>query len=299
MYRAPTELELTHRRPGKPAGRRTNPRRSRGRSAAAPVIMLICAASLAGCSRQKRNAEPRNGLEQVLRMKQTVAGHKLAYLLQAPAREKPENGWPLLLFLHGYGECGENIEKVRKHGPPKLIGRFDQLAGCVVISPQCPRDSWWRVDALKTLVEEVIEARDDIDRARLYVTGLSMGGYGVWSFISHYPDFFAAAAPICGGGDPFRLPANRPPIKSGIENEFDPEGLKRAAGLPVWTFHGTRDGSVPIVETRMLVSILQDAGSEKVRFTSYEGAGHVGAWERAYESPETWTWLFSHQARAR
>ena len=98
-------------------------------------------------------------------MKQTVAGHKLAYLLQAPAGEKPENGWPLLLFLHGYGECGENIEKVRKHGPPKLIGRFDQLAGCVLISPQCPRDSWWRVDALKTLVEEVIEARGDIDRA--------------------------------------------------------------------------------------------------------------------------------------
>ncbi|NQU21504.1 MAG: prolyl oligopeptidase family serine peptidase [Candidatus Nealsonbacteria bacterium] len=229
-------------------------------------------------------------------MKRTVAGHKLRYLLQTPTGEKPKDGWPLLLFLHGYGECGEDIENVKKHGPPKLIGNFDSLAGCVIVSPQCPRDSWWRVDALKALVEEVVEDRGDIDRRRLYVTGLSMGGYGIWSFISHYPDYFAAAIPICGGGDPFHLPANRPPVKTGIENEFDPAGLKRAKDLPVWTFHGTKDDSVPIVETEMLVKILQDAGSKQVKFTAYDGAGHVQAWEKAYENPEVWKWLFSQRS---
>ncbi|MEE2686330.1 MAG: prolyl oligopeptidase family serine peptidase [Planctomycetota bacterium] len=230
------------------------------------------------------------------RMKEEVAGQRLHYLLQAPEGRAPRGGWPLLLFLHGYGECGEDLEKVKKHGPPKLVARFDSLARCVIVSPQCPRNSWWRVEALKAVVEEVIDDRGDIDRRRLYVTGLSMGGYGIWSFISHSPDYFAAAVPICGGGDPFRLPANRPPVKSGIKNEFDPDGLARARRLPVWAFHGTEDRSVPIRETEMLVGILKQAGSSDVRFTAYEGAGHVQAWEKAYEDPQVWKWLFATRA---
>ena len=229
-------------------------------------------------------------------MKTEVAGQKLHYLLQAPDGKAPSGGWPLLLFLHGYGECGEDLEKVKKHGPPKLVASFDSLARCVIVSPQCPRNSWWRVDALKALVEEVIDGRGDIDHRRLYVTGLSMGGYGIWSFISHHPGYFAAAVPICGGGDPFRLPANRPPVKSGIKNEFDRDGLARARKLPVWTFHGTEDRSVPIKETEMLVGILKQAGSSDVRFTAYEGAGHVQAWEKAYEDPQVWKWLFAKRS---
>lgn len=265
------------------------------------VILLLLACTLlpTACNRQKRDPVEGGGAtvqgkESVMKMKRAVAGHQLSYLLQGPVGEKPEKGWPLLLFLHGYGECGDDIDKVRKHGPPKLNGTFSELAGCVIVSPQCPNNSWWRVEALKALVEEVVEAHGDIDPARLYVTGLSMGGYGIWSFISHHPDFFAAAVPICGGGNPFNLPANRPPVKSGIENEFDPDGLKKAAGLPVWTFHGTRDGSVPLAETEALVKILKNAGSRETRFTFYEGAGHVEAWERAYDDPETWRWLFSN-----
>ncbi len=266
---------------------------------AAPIILLACAVLSAGCNRQKRDpvtggTTTVQGEESVMKMEKTVAGHQLSYLLQGPVGEKPEKGWPLLLFLHGYGECGDDIDKVRKHGPPKLNKKISELAGCVIVSPQCPRDSWWRVEALKTLVDEVVEARGDIDRARLYVTGLSMGGYGIWSFISHHPGFFSAAVPICGGGNPFNLPANRPPVKSGIENEFNPEGLKKAAELPIWTFHGTRDSSVPLVETKLLVKIIQKAGGKKIRFTFYEGAGHVEAWERAYDDPETWRWLFSN-----
>ena len=229
------------------------------------------------------------------RMKQSVDGQRLHYLIQAPAEKSPKAGWPLLLFLHGYGECGDNLEEVKKHGPPKLIAKFDSLAGCIVVSPQCPRNSWWRVNVIKALVEEVVNDRGDIDRRRLYVSGLSMGGYGIWSFISHYPDYFAAAIPICGGGNPLRLPANRPPVKIGIKNEFDPVGLKQAKDLPVWTFHGTKDGSVPIKETEMLVKILKEAGGTKITFTAYDGVGHVAAWEKAYENPEVWEWLFSQR----
>jgi len=257
----------------------------------------------AGCqrpqlSRPENNvsrAETYQAEESIREMKKTVAGQKLRYLLQTPAGEKPQAGWPLLLFLHGYGECGENIEKVKTHGPPKLIAEFDSLASCVIVSPQCPKDSWWRVDALRALVDDVIEDQGDVDQRRLYVSGLSMGGYGTWSFISHYSNYFAAAIPICGGGDPFRLPANHPPEKVGIDNEFDPDGLKQAVDLPLWTFHGTKDDSVPIEETQMLVKILKDAGSKNVRFTAYDGVGHVEAWEKAYENPETWKWLFSQR----
>jgi len=231
-------------------------------------------------------------------MAKRVAGQKLRYLVQTPEGPAPGEGWPLLLFLHGYGECGQDIEQVKKHGPPKLTGRFEQLAQCVIVSPQCPRDSWWRVESLKTLVDEVAAGPDRIDRRRMYVTGLSMGGYGIWSFISRHPGYFAAAVPICGGGDPFRLPANRPPVKTGIRNEFDPAGLQRASTLPVWTFHGTQDRSVPIAETQRVVDILKNGGSRDVRFTAYEGAGHVAAWEKAYEDPQLWKWLFSQRATA-
>lgn len=232
-------------------------------------------------------------MELVRTMGSSVASHQLTYLLQSPSGIKPDAGWPLLLFLHGYGECGNDIQNVKKHGPPKLISRFDSLKRCVVISPQCPRDSWWRVDALRALIEEIIAERGDIDRDRLYVTGLSMGGYGIWSFISRYPNYFAAAAPICGGGDPFRLPANRPPEKAGIVNEFDSDGLKSATDLPIWTFHGTDDNSVPILETEMLVDLLKDGGNQSVKFTAYQEVGHVGAWEKAYDDPSLWDWLFA------
>ena len=174
-----------------------------------------------------------------------------------------------------------------------MIAKFKELSGCIVVSPQCPRDSWWRVEALKALVDEVVKQRGDVDRSRLYVTGLSMGGYGTWSFLSRYPDYFAAAIPICGGGNPFNLPSNRPGKKKGITNEFRPEGLKKANHLPIWTFHGTRDRSVPLKETQLLVKLLEDAGSKKIRLVAYERAGHVEAWQKAYNDPKTWQWLFA------
>lgn len=230
-------------------------------------------------------------------MKTKIGEHQLSWLEQFPEAKPPADGWPLILFLHGYGECGEDLDQVRKHGPPKLAAEIEQLGKCVIISPQCPKNSWWRVKALKSLVQEVTARRKDIDHNRIYVTGLSMGGYGTWSLLSQYPGFFAAAVPICGGGDPLRLLKNRPPVKQGIRNEFLPDGLKRSAKTPIWTFHGIEDTAVPVAESQRLVDLLKAAGSD-VRFTVYDGVGHVGAWEKAYTDPVMWTWLFS-QSRSK
>lgn len=234
-------------------------------------------------------------IESIEQMSAPVDGHQLQYLLQVPTGQPPADGWPLLLFLHGYGECGDDLDKVKVHGPPKLVEKFAELSSCVIVSPQCPRNSWWRVAALRSLVDEVIANRNDIDVRRRYISGLSMGGFGTWSFLSHYPDYFAAAVPICGGGDPFRLPANVPPKKQGIKNEFDPDGLKRAKDVPIWTYHGSRDGSVPILETERIVALLESAGSKSVHFTRYEDAGHVAAWRQAYSDPHLWSWLFAQR----
>lgn len=233
--------------------------------------------------------------EMIGQMEESVSGHQLRYLIQIPTSEPPAAGWPVVLFLHGYGECGENIAKVRVHGPPKLTEQIGELSSCIIISPQCPKDSWWRVEALKALMDEIVADRADVDSQRLYVTGLSMGGYGSWSLLSRYPDYFAAAIPICGGGDPLRRTKNRPPQKIGIVNEFDPDGLRRAANVPIWTFHGTEDRAVPIEETERLVELLREAGSQTIRYTVYEGAGHVAAWEKAYEDPRVWKWLFAQR----
>ena len=244
-------------------------------------------------------AEPADGTvmtESVLQMSHAVGEHQLRYLLQVPQGEKPKAGWPLILFLHGYGESGDDIAKLKVHGPPKLIAKFKQLQKCVIISPQCPQQSWWRIDALKSLVDEVVASRGDIDTSRLYLTGLSMGGYGTWSFLSLHPDYFAAAIPICGGGDPFRILKGEDRL--GVKNEFDLEGMKQAKDVPIWAFHGTDDTSVPIVETEILVDLLKELGSENLKFTVIKGADHGESWRHAYGDTKTWQWLFAQQ-RAR
>ncbi len=137
------------------------------------------------------------------KMAKEMEGQKLGYWLHVPEGEAPAGGWPVLLFLHGAGERGDNLDRVKVHGPPKLIQKVDELRNAVVISPQCPRESWWIARTLMQLLREVIDGLGDaVDVNRVYVTGLSMGGYGTWRLAADHPAMFAAAAPICGSGDP-------------------------------------------------------------------------------------------------
>ncbi|MED5586214.1 MAG: sialate O-acetylesterase [Verrucomicrobiota bacterium] len=234
------------------------------------------------------------GGQDAKRMKKEVDGQKLGYWLHVPQAEAPAGGWPMFLFLHGAGERGNNLERVKVHGPPKLIGKVDELKNAVVISPQCPSESWWIARTLMQLLKEVIDEHGkSIDLNRIYVTGLSMGGYGSWDLISKYPGFFAAAAPICGGGDIGRLNLR---LGSKIQRSFRIGDLKKAGDIPVWAFHGDKDGVVPQRETEILVDALKDAGNKKVKFTSYPGVGH-DSWTRTYANPEFYKWIFSQSKK--
>jgi len=199
----------------------------------------------------------------------------LRYLIHLPEDydADPDRRWPLVLFLHGAGERGSELDLAAVHGPPKLADAGHEFP-FVLVTPQCPESSQWiaELSTLSGLLDEVMEAHR-IDPARVAVTGLSMGGYGTWSLAVRYPDRFAAIAPICGG-----------------------MWLQSAAPLqntPVWAFHGDADDVVPISATEQIVTELRSVGAD-VRFTRYPGVGH-DSWTETYENPEFYDWMLSHR----
>jgi predicted peptidase len=208
---------------------------------------------------------------------------ELRYLLFLPEgyKEDASKHWPLMLFLHGAGERGTNLAKVAVHGPPKVVkGRKD--FPFILVSPQCPSNQTWSDEALLKLLDEVQE-RYRVDTNRVYLTGLSMGGYGTWSLGLKNPDRFAAIGPICGGGSilPILLPA------TGKQSP-----LKR---LPVWAFHGAKDPVVPLQQSEALIEALKHAGNHNVKLTVYPEAGH-DSWTEAYDNQELYEW-FLQQTR--
>lgn len=195
----------------------------------------------------------------------------LLYLPEGYSHSGP--AWPMMLFLHGAGERGDDLEKVKVHGPPKIVeGRKD--FPFIVVSPQCPSDSWWpkKTEMLKNLVGE-IAASYNVDEERIYLTGLSMGGYGTWSLASEYPERFAAIAPICGGGEPF----------------FG----HKLRDVPVWAFHGAKDNVVPLEKSEQMVDAIKAAGGE-AKLTVYPDAGH-DSWTATYENEKLYEWFLKHK----
>jgi len=213
----------------------------------------------------------------------SVKAHQLEYLLYLPkgyANDKSKQ-WPLMLFLHGAGERGSDLAKVTVHGPPKLVKQNADFP-FILVSPQCPTGQIWSDEALIDLLDQVIK-KHQVDQSRVYLTGLSMGGYGSWSLGLRYPERFAAIAPICGGGDylPVLLPA---PGKQAA--------LKR---MPVWAFHGAKDSVVPLSETERMVSALKQAGNQNVKMTVYPEADH-DSWTETYRNQELYDWMLQHRA---
>ncbi len=175
--------------------------------------------------------------------------------------------WPLLLFLHGSGEAGDNLDSVKVHGPWKLAQEL------LIVAPQNPVDDWWRPEQVLALVDE-LEKKYHLDTARLYLTGLSLGGYGTWATALLAPKRFAAIAPICGAGDP--------------------ADAARLAGTPTWAFHGIKDGSVPVRHSQEMISAMQKASAKEARLTLYPDAGH-DCWSATYSNPALYAWLLSHR----
>jgi predicted peptidase len=180
--------------------------------------------------------------------------------------------WPLILFLHGMGERGSNLELVKKHGIARIVDEHPNFP-FIAVSPQCPIDSWWgsQIEVLKPLLDSIL-AEYAVDADRVYLTGLSMGGYGAWAMGIAHPEMFAAVVPVCGGGEPEKVCA-----------------LKN---VPVWTFHGDADMVVKISESVQMVEALQACGGD-VQFTVYPGVAH-DSWTQTYSNPDLYTWLLSH-----
>jgi predicted peptidase len=197
------------------------------------------------------------------------------YLLYLPADygKDSKKTWPLIMFLHGAGERGSKLGLLAKHGLPKMIAQGKNF-DFIIISPQCPNDLWWpeQTDVLITLLDEV-EKKYRVDTDRIYLTGLSMGGFGTWSLAQRYPNRFAAIAPICGGGEKY----------AGYR-------LKK---VPVWAFHGAKDPVVPLVRSQEMVDAVKKAGGD-AKLTVYPDAQH-DSWTETYNNPELYEWFLSHR----
>ena len=204
---------------------------------------------------------------------------QLPYLLFLPQGygTDPEQRWPLILFLHGSGERGDDLEILKQHGIPRIV-EGDPHFPFVAVSPQC-RAHWdWsmEMDALDTLIQAIVAAYA-VDERRIYLTGLSMGGRGAWQLAAPFPQRFAALAPVCG---------RRHDI---LRNTPNMAALKH---LPVWVFHGARDEIVPLAESETLVDALRVAGGD-VRLTVYPDAAH-DSWTPAYDNPALYAWFLQH-----
>jgi len=208
---------------------------------------------------------------------QIVKTVKLNYLLYLPkdyGKDK-ERKFPLIMFLHGAGERGDDINRVKIHGIPKIVEQKEDFP-FIAVSPQCPETSWWpiEIDALKALLDEIME-KYAVDQDKIYLTGLSMGGYGSWALGIAYPDKFAAIVPICGGGNADKVTV-----------------LKN---VPIWVFHGAKDGVVKLEESDKMVNALKNAGGN-VQFTVYPDADH-DSWSATYDNPELYEWLLKQSRK--
>jgi predicted peptidase len=190
--------------------------------------------------------------------------------------------WPVILFLHGAGERGNDLNRVKVHGPPKLVESGKKFP-FIIISPQCPRGKVWQSGMLLALMEHVCKEYR-VDTTRQYLTGLSMGGYGSWSLGIRECDRFAAIAPICGGGNFIKI--------------YNASGAKGKAlrSLGVWAFHGAKDTVVPLDESEKMIAALKKFGHPNPKLTVYPEARH-DSWTKTYNNPELYEWFLKHQRK--
>jgi predicted peptidase len=208
------------------------------------------------------------------------------YLLFLPkgyrAKASASKRWPLMLFLHGAGERGNDIWKVAVHGPPKVVKEKPDLP-FIIVSPQCPVGKRWDNDTLLALLDDII-AKHRVDTNRVYLTGLSMGGYGTWSLAVAYPERFAAIAPICGGGETIEV------LLAGTKRK------EAFQSLGIWAFHGAKDPVVKVEESERMIAAFKKAGCKDVQLTVYPEAQH-DSWTESYNNPALYEWFLKHERK--
>ncbi len=235
-----------------------------------PIIMP--AKSLPAAEKPEPGKQTEAALEVTTGEGDAAKKEMIHYWISLPENYNEQKKCPLMLFLHGIGEWGNDLSKVKRHGPPKIVDKKNTTP-FIIVSPQTPKGQWWKVNRLNKLLDHIL-ATTKADPQRVYLTGLSMGGFGVWGWIAAEPGRFAAAIPICGGGNP--------------------EKADRLVNLPVWAFHGAKDGTVKPEKSREMVDAIKAAGGKHVKLTIYPDAHH-DSWTETYNNPEIYKWLLSHR----
>ena len=252
---------------------------------------LILFATLIAMTHNAPAASPETGF---LNRKIAVDGTESRYVVYVPSDWNVARAWPVVLFLHGAGERGTDGLIQSEVGLGSAIRRHADRFPAVVVMPQCADDVWWTAPAMQALALAALDAavrEFHGDPARVYLTGLSMGGYGTWAIAANNPGRFAALAPVCGG---IRRPA-RLGIDENASTAGDPyaEAARKVGRTPIWIFHGGADDTVPVSESRRMAEALKAAGNA-ARYTEYEGVGH-NSWDKAYDEAEFARWLFAQR----
>lgn len=197
----------------------------------------------------------------------------LAYLPSGYDKDGAKN-WPLIIYLHGSSCKGNNLERLKKYGPPFYLERGMDV-DAIVISPQCPSNKNWTAGTWFESFYQELKDKYKIDPSRVYLTGMSLGGFGTWDLASRYPEYFAAIMPLCGGGK-----------TSMVETIKD---------IPTWVFHGEIDKKVSLKRSQEMVGALQDIGS-RPKFSVLKGQGH--GIQKVYSDQNIYKWLLSQHKQA-
>ena len=257
------------------------------------VALLVCLAGCAGVATRKRAAPaPPVGL---VSRTAVLDGVSYPYQVFVPG-SRARAPKPIILFLHGSGERGSDgrLQTTVGLGPAVLRRAADFPA--IVVMPQAPADSVWSGPPARAAMVALDEALAEFggDAERVYLTGISMGGYGTWELALAHPTRFAALVPICGGLQPIAaLPSIAVRAVANLPGDIYANAAARLAAIPVWIFHGSADRSVPVAESRAMAAALAKAGA-KGQYTEYLGVGH-NSWDAAYADPGLWTWLFAQR----
>lgn len=235
-------------------------------------LLLAAAAALPGCATRSTSMEGQHA--QQLDVDARWRARMRLWLYLPRGYGAGADRWPALFFLHGAGERGRDLELVKAHGPPRLISQ-GRAFPFIVASPQVDEHDTWDAHALHALLEK-LKAHFRIDTDRVYATGLSMGGHGVWNWACTFPNDLAAIAPVCGTGDHLRA--------------------CRMRRVPVRAYHGADDDVVPLAAQQKMVDVLRACGGQ-VDFIVYPGVGH-DAWNPAYEDEQLYRWLLAQRRRA-
>ena len=235
------------------------------------------ALSLAGCATTlpKIDVAEQSGIPTGFINKSLMTEDKRRpYVVYVPRDYDPRKPWPLILFLHGAGERGDDGLRQTEVGIGHAIRLSPKGFPCLVVMPQCPEKVWW--DAVASDIETALTqtlGEYNVDPQRIYLTGLSMGGFATWMLGAQKPEVFAALMPICGGGNPEDAPA--------------------LASTPIWAFHGADDLTVPPEKSREMVDAVREAGGS-VKYTEFPETGH-NSWDKAYGDPKAISWLLKQK----